>query len=737
MPERDPHGVTQTPARLFCEPILPTADGFSIFTHLRFFRTVVIACLLAVSAQCVDAAPVPSAQQRSADSLEIGRIRFVGNESASSELLSSITQSQESPGGISRLLYWISFHKLGAEPEFFNDARFREDASRIESFYHDQGFYDASVTPEVRMDSIRRQATLIFLIKEHNQSHIDSIAYHGLEGVDSVVMARLADDPLLKVHRPFIKAVADAEIRRILGILVNGGYASARLDSRLSGAYRYLSTNNFVLVFTFQPGRQYRYGHVSVEFDPPADDLDSSLILRHLEFQEGQVFGEETRAASQRNLNRIDLFESVRLMQPRFNDSAASEYIPMKILARPRDRRELSPEITISDENNAFNLGLGLGYTKRNFFGDARTMTIRGRSRFQSLANWNLGALFGGAGFRDSSVRGALELQLQIVQPYLFTKSLSGTWETSISAEKQEPYILSIVRNKVGLNKRFAVYTSGSLEWTLERSSPDFLVTDRTPAEILATIREADQPQFNSILTFTVQRDRTNDLFSPSSGFFHSLTLEESGILPKLLPGLRANLPFTQYYKTTLFGRWYQNMTADTSAIVAMKLKLGYQAKYGDSRNANISIPLNRRFFSGGSGSVRGWRPRELGAMADPTAVSLGGNFLAEASMEYRFNPLHGAGKLGFIRLYNIWGVLFADAGNVWSEAQDFRVNQMAAAVGFGFRYETYFGPFRVDYGMKAYDPQEGVGHQTIFQKRFWGDTFSSGVLHFGIGHSF
>jgi outer membrane protein assembly factor BamA len=178
-------------------------------------------------------------------------------------------------------------------------------------------------------------------------------------------------------------------------------------------------------------------------------------------------------------------------------------------------------------------------------------------------------------------------------------------------------------------------------------------------------------------------------------------------------------------------------LNEDITRIFALKLKGGFQNKYGESRAADINITLNRRFFGGGSGSVRGWRARDLGAMDDQSSVQYGGNFMFEGSMELRVNHFKGMGKWGFIRWDNIWGVYFFDWGNVWSDAQYFRLDQIAMAAGIGFRYDTFFGPFRIDYGFKVYDPAAEPGSKTIFERRFFAETFNQGVFQFGIGHAF
>ncbi|MFI5250946.1 MAG: outer membrane protein assembly factor [Bacteroidota bacterium] len=676
-------------------------------------------------------------QNNDTNPLEVVKIRFLGNVSFSDDILQNIIESKESPNSFSKFLYHISANKLGSKPEYYDDAVFHSDALRLESFYRDEGYYSVIISPESRIDTAKNQTTLLFLITENARSLVDSVEYKGINDLEQGLKDDIYRDPVIKKFRPYQKALADEEIKRVLGILHNYGYPSARLDAQNSGAYHYLSSNNFFLQFTFMHGRWRQFGDVNIKIDPPRPDIEDYMITRHLDFIKGDTYSEQRRVASQRNLNRLDLFEGVRISQPAISDTGPTE-IPLQILARPRDRHELSPELSVSDENNAFNLGLGVGYTNRNFLGDGRTGNIDAKIRAQSLTSWNYHQVFFGNGLKDTSVVGALELQFQILQPYLFSKNMTGSWTTSLLAEKQQPYILSIVRNRIGVSNRFAELTYGLFDWTLERVSPEFLSSDTigTAAE-LASRREEDQPQFNSILTATLQRDKTNDIFSPSSGFFNSITIEESGILPELLPTLRKNLPFTQYYKVVLFGRWYKALSADTGRIFALKLKSGYQSKYGESRAADINIPLNRRFFGGGSGSLRGWRARELGAMQDQSLVQFGGNFMFEGSAEMRINHFKGMGKWGFIRWDNIWGVYFFDWGNVWSDAGDFRVSQIAMAAGLGFRYDTFFGPFRIDYGFKVYDPAAEEGRKTIFQNRFFADTFNHGVIQFGIGHAF
>ena len=669
------------------------------------------------------------------DTLETGKIEFKGNTAFGDGDLKEVMHSKETSSGFSQFLFRTFGEKLGSKPEYFDPITFDDDIKRLNIFYEERGFYKAQITGNCRIDTSNRTANLLVTIYEGYRSLVDSLVHQGLEDIPDDLRVEIFKDPQIQKGMVYEKKKASSEISRVLDILANNGYSAARFDADSSFAAQYTSSQNFFLKFVFVPGKRYEFGNAAVHVDPPREDITDNMALRYLDFQPGETYSREKRISSERNLNRLDIFESARVETSLPPDSAVQSGVPVDVFVRPRTRNEISPELGISDENNAFNLNFGIGYANRNFFGDARTFNAKVRVRTQSIQQWNFGEVFGGRGFRDPSVIGAVELQFQVLQPYLFTRKLSGSWTSSIGAEKQKPYILSILRNKMGLSNQFEAYTYGVLEWTLERVSPE--ITDTADRQVaLSSLREEDQPQFNSILTLTLQRDRTNDIFSPTEGSFNSITLEESGILPKLLPGISAGLPFTQYYKVALFGRWYQDLTSTRYNILAWKLKTGYQDKYGESRSSDVKIPLNRRFFGGGSGSVRGWKARELGAMPD-SLLQLGGNFILESTIEMRIHYFRGYGKLGWIRLDNIWGAYFLDLGNVWSDIANFKFREISIAAGIGIRYDTFFGPFRVDYGVRLYDPKETSGRKTLFGKKFFGETLGNGVLHFGIGQAF
>ena len=118
-------------------------------------------------------------------------------------------------------------------------------------------------------------------------------------------------------------------------------------------------------------------------------------------------------------------------------------------------------------------------------------------------------------------------------------------------------------------------------------------------------------------------------------------------------------------------------------------------------------IPVEERFFAGGSRSIRGWARQHLGPR-DDKETPIGGNTIVEASIEPRI-PL--VGSLGM--------VVFADAGNVWTGDGGFSFTDIRYSAGAGLRFNTPIGPVGIDLARPIMDIDK------------------SWQFHFNIGHAF
>jgi outer membrane protein assembly factor BamA len=166
------------------------------------------------------------------------------------------------------------------------------------------------------------------------------------------------------------------------------------------------------------------------------------------------------------------------------------------------------------------------------------------------------------------------------------------------------------------------------------------------------------------------------------------------------------------YNEATLEGRVY--LTLARFGVLANRLRVGSIDGRG---NDETDVPFYKRYFLGGSNSLRGWGRFQVAPLSG-SGLPIGGHSFLEWSSEVRTAPL---GKLAL--------VAFFDAGNVWTEAWKINLSDMRYDAGPGIRYDTPIGPLRVDlaYQLKLIP---GLLVEGLPQTRRW-------RLHLSIGQAF
>jgi len=234
------------------------------------------------------------------------------------------------------------------------------------------------------------------------------------------------------------------------------------------------------------------------------------------------------------------------------------------------------------------------------------------------------------------------------------------------------------------------------------------------------TLSALHEQQRLSPFTLTQNVDRTNDPFEPSHGLRgkaeaeHASTISASDFRYNRLSAEGA--AFRPYRKRGSLGAhvrvgWVHALSSTGNAV-------------GLGEGEPVLHP-RKRFYAGGSRSVRGFGENQLGpriltvpattirrgvagcpastpiTACDPNAISLkdrdfeprplGGNIVAEASTELHF-PLF---------LQQVIGAVFVDAGYVSQRINPtLPKSKLAATPGFGIRYLSPVGPIRVDFGI-------------------------------------
>ena len=134
--------------------------------------------------------------------------------------------------------------------------------------------------------------------------------------------------------------------------------------------------------------------------------------------------------------------------------------------------------------------------------------------------------------------------------------------------------------------------------------------------------------------------------------------------------------------------------------MFAKRIQFGFIQPFGST--GEFDVPVFKRFFAGGSASMRGFPFQRLGPL-DEDDDPLGGNSILIGNLETRF-PLYR--KIG--------GVLFLDYGNVYPSSLSYDFGDIRYAAGAGLRYNTIVGPIRVDLGY-ALNPVDELSRVQLF----------------------
>lgn len=644
--------------------------------------------------------------------LELTDINFSGNEEFSASVLSGVIASKESPGWFWKFL--DSFTPLGSEAIYFDSSNIVIDLNSIKAFYNANGFFEAEVSYSLNYNFADKEVSITYIITENKPSRYKKEKLSGLDSVPLPVLRPLWDEIAVDTTKRYSQNELLDKITASLDILHNSGYLFAKFDSTV--ILRDTLYNRAECLVYFSTGKRYKIDTVIVSVSGDGSDEVSESLLRELTgIQKDEYYNLQKIRRSQLRLFRTGLFNSLNL-SPVDRDTS-SDRVPLKLEGIIGSMNELSPEVIVNNQQNAFNMGLGLSYVRKNFFGRARKLSFKNSFGIQDIFNADLTNLIRRFSFRDTTLLGYVDSRLSIEQPYLFDKPVFGLLEFYGTIDKQRNFNNTIYGTKFTTEFELPAYTFINLlntSYNVEVSK-----------EVYRTFNDSLSSKLISILGVRLGSLKTDNILFPTTGYNLSFEIEEANALPYLyekITGDRFN--GSLFYKILLNSSVYKSLDRGGASILAAKMKIGYIQTYlGDY----AGIPLNRTFYAGGSNSVRGWRSNELVPKDSPVLVGIinssvnvkGGTFLLESSFEYRqrFGESFGT-------------AMFVDLGNTWIGYKDFQSDEIAVAAGFGFRYYTSIAPFRLDFGTKFYNPED---KRLLFSKNFWDNL----EIHFGIGEAF
>lgn len=652
-----------------------------------------------------------------AQKIELASIDFSGNSTFSSSLLRDIIPSKETPNWFWKFLNSIN-SSIGKEAVYFDSLSLHDDIAVLKDFYNTNGFFKADFSTNFKIDTANGKVEVHFVINERAPSAFTKIKLSGLDSLNGVLKDGISKEFASLESQRFSQILLKNNIDAVIENLNNSGYMLAAFDS--SVIEKDTAKNKAKVTIFFEPRKKYKISEVQIEKKGEGSEFVETDLLKDLVgVKPEDYFNAEKMRQSQVRLYRTGLFSYVQVL-PLTEDTSAN-YVPLKALGNIGKMNEFAPEFLMNNQQNTFNLGLGGTFMRKNFLGHARKLTATSSFGVQDIVRINFPKVIKAFSLRDTSLAGFFDSKIKIEQPYVFNKPIFGILEGYFTLRKDATSNKRNYGGKLSFEFELPAYTFVnflSSYYNVEIADEVFFLTER----------EITRSQTLSILGLDLRSIKTTNPLFPASGYNLVVVLEEANSIPYFLSQL-SNKPYATplYYKTQFTYAKYLATNRKESAVLAVKLKTGYLRAY---RGNELDVPTTKKFFTGGSNSVRGWRARELSPKVEvpilnettnliETVTLEGGSFLFEGSAEYRYKLSESIGVTAF-----------ADFGNSWSNVKKTRASEIAVASGFGFRYYTMIAPFRIDFGFKSYDPYS----KTRILKR---KLFDIMEFHFGIGEAF
>jgi outer membrane protein insertion porin family len=518
---------------------------------------------------------------------------------------------------------WIPFKK---KPPF-KEEDLKADIQQLKLYYRTQGFYHATITPSI--DKSDGQVDVTLKVNEGPPIRVTRVEVNGSEAIPIFVLADINEKTELHAAARYTDDRYEELKRSYASYLQDHGFFHAKVTGKV---YLNEKTNTARIVIDIDPGPLCHFGKITVK---GAEDTPQYLILHKLTFQEDELFSLAKTYDSQKNLYDTDLFKSASIIPQDVPRSQTS--IPITVRVKEKKRRSLKMGLGYGDEE-LFRARLGLRI--RNVGGGGRLLDID--TKYSSI---------------DSKAT------LTFTNPQIFASRLdfvaSAGWVNRVLPSFTDQSYFTFERLEKDLPWKFRGYVGHAFEYAQPFDVP-------LSTLVFLENTEPGKSYRSSMVIFGLSQDTTVNPSDPTGG---GKILISGEVAPDFLG---SNLEF---YRTVMEVRRYQTIVKDV--VFSGRLKFGLIQPI----QATDQIPIQRRFFSGGYNSVRGYRLFYLGPRT-PGGDPIGGDAVIEGNLETRV-PLYKKFR----------GVGFLDFGNVFFKASEIDLGQLKYAAGFGFNYLTPIGP--------------------------------------------
>ena len=654
---------------------------------------------------------------------------------------------------------WINrfLRSIGEAPQLYDSASTRASMEILQTQLQNMGYLRASV--DVYNEIKGKKLVTTYLLHPRKPYFINKVDYDIRDSAIAIVL-NMADSTHrgLKSGMMFNVANLDNERARISHYLTNRGYYRFNKDfiSYMADSVPDSHLINITLVLdkyrsgeeSNLPHQVYTIGDVEFVSGNPNDSvipLRQSVLNNNTFLESGALYAFDDLQSTYNHFGRLS---AVRYTNISFHERDFEPVLDCDIHVSTNKPSTISfqPEGT----NTAGDLGaaVSLTYQNRNIFHGSENLSIVLRGAYEAIRGLEG---YSNKNFMEYSAEARLSF------PRFIAPLLSSSFRRRVNASSEVSLLYDLQNRPEFMRRVFSV--AWRYKWNNQNHHDRYQV-DLLDLNYISMpwISETFKKEYldntdsrNSILRYNYE-----NLFIMKLGFGYTYnngiyaiktSVESAGNLLNLASSVfnfHQNSDGQYTFMDIAYAQYVRGMFDFTRKFVfdynnqlVFHFGFGIAYPYG---NSNI-LPFEKRFFSGGANSVRGWSVRSLGpgkfigTDGRIDFINQTGDMKLDLNLEYRANLF-----------WKFGGALFIDAGNIWTlrDYEDqpggqFKMSefwqQLAVSYGLGIRLNFDYFVVRFDMGMKAVNPayEDEKDHFPLLHPRLSRDF----AFHFAVGLPF
>lgn len=518
----------------------------------------------------------------------------------------------------------------------YSKAKLAGDIETLRSHYQNRGYmrFDVEST-QVSISADKQDIFITMNISEGDRYDISDVKLAGdLKVPETELQEIITELSGIPFSREKMLAKSDAVSDR----LGEDGYAFANVNVVPNIDE---DAKQVALTYQITPGKRVYVRRILFRGNGKTRD---EVFRREMRLMEGGLFSPSKLRRSKVRIQRLSYIADVSVETPRVPGTD--------------DQVDIVVSLT---EGSSGSFGIGLGY---------------GTDGFLFNINFSQDNLFGSGESMKLSYDNSSsvdQFSLSFTDPYYTVDGVSRTWSAFYrkTDASEVSSTADYLMDSFGGGLSFGVPLS---EYSRVSFGANFKNVELT--ETKNTSQE--------IKDFLAEKGNDFNLFSLTTSYSHDTrdrtVFATDGMLNKL--SLEATVPSSdlEFYKLSYGLEYFTPITK--SLVFSLRNKISYGSGYGDSE----TLPFFERYYAGGIRSVRGYRSSSLGPR-DSENSAMGGDYRFVGTTELIFPPPFAA-ESGRTR----FGV-FMDYGNVFTDYDNFDVDELRGSYGVSFVWLSPVGP--------------------------------------------